>query len=363
MRKLLLVAGARPNYVKVAPLLDALREVTGVAPLLVDTGQHYDEGMADVFFRDLGLPEPDRDLGVGSGTHAVQTARVMTAFETVCLEERPGLVVVVGDVNSTLAAALVAAKLTIPLAHVEAGLRSFDRTMPEEVNRVVTDQLADLLFTPSRDANENLAREGIPPARVHFVGNVLIDTLYRCLPRARFDRVRARFPVAERGYALLTLHRPANVDRRETLSGIAEAIRKVAGVMPVVFPVHPRTRARLAEFGLGSWLEDVILTEPLGYLDFLGLTAHARVVLTDSGGLQEETTALGIPCVTLRDTTERPVTVTQGTNRLAGTGTAAILEGFHRALAAADSGRRPELWDGRAAGRIAGVLQGFLAES
>jgi UDP-N-acetylglucosamine 2-epimerase (non-hydrolysing) len=362
MRRLLVVAGARPNYVKVAPLVDAWRQLAGAAPLLVDTGQHYDDAMADVFFRDLGLPEPDRDLGVGSGTHAVQTARMMTAFEAVCLELRPGLVVVVGDVNSTLAAALVAAKLTIPLAHVEAGLRSFDRTMPEEVNRVVTDQLADLLFTPSRDAGENLAREGIPPGRVHFVGNVMIDTLERCRPRATFDRVRDRFPVEERTYALLTLHRPANVDRLEALSGIAEAIRKVAGVMPVIFPVHPRTRGRLAEFGLGSWLEDVILTEPLGYLDFLALTAHARVVLTDSGGLQEETTALGVPCVTLRESTERPVTVTEGTNRLAGTGAAAILEGFHRALAATGPGRRPELWDGRAAGRIAAVLQRVLAE-
>lgn len=346
---------------KVAPLIEALRDIPGISQVLVNTGQHYDETMAKVFFKDLALPEPDRDLGVGSGSHAAQTAKVMTAFEEVCLEEHPDLVVVVGDVNSTLAAALVAAKLLIPPAHVEAGLRSFDRTMPEEVNRVVTDQLADILLTPSAEASENLLREGIPPARIHLVGNIMIDTLLRYLPEAQFDRIRGRFPLREHEYAVLTLHRPSNVDRPETFLSIAEAVKKISDTIPVVFPMHPRTRARITEFGLDPWLEGVILTEPLGYLDFLSLMAHARVVLTDSGGLQEETTVLGIPCLTLRDNTERPITLTQGTNRLVGTATANILSGFYQALAADSDRRVPELWDGRTSVRIARLFQTLLS--
>lgn len=346
---------------KIAPIIEALRPVSNIKQLLINTGQHYDESMAGGFFKELGLPRPDRDLGVGSGSHAVQTAKIMIAFEEICLAERPDLVVVVGDVNSTLAASLVAAKLVIPLAHVEAGLRSFDRTMPEEVNRMVTDRLADLLFTPSRDANENLRAEGTPEGRIHLVGNVMIDTLSRHLPMARLERIRDRIPVEDGAYAVLTLHRPSNVDRPETFRDILKAVRAIASKMPVVFPVHPRTRARLQEFGLETELDGVILTEPFGYIDFLSLTSHARLVLTDSGGLQEESTALGIPCLTLRENTERPVTVTHGTNRVVGTRTADILDGVEQALGATAERRIPDLWDGHAAERIGDVITAFLS--
>jgi UDP-N-acetylglucosamine 2-epimerase (non-hydrolysing) len=360
MKTVVHVVGARPNYMKIAPIMEALRPVDGLRQLLVNTGQHYDDSMAGGFLRDLELPCPDRDLGIGSGTHAVQTARVMMAFEEICLEERPDLVVVVGDVNSTLAASLVAAKLVVPLAHVEAGLRSFDRSMPEEINRIVTDRLADLLLTPSRDADENLRAEGIPEERIHLVGNVMIDTLRRRLPLATLDRIRDRIPVAERSYAVLTLHRPSNVDEPDTFRNILRAVRTIASTLPVVFPVHPRTRNRLREFNLEAELDGTILTEPLGYIDFLSLTSHARLVLTDSGGLQEESTALGISCLTLRQNTERPVTVTQGTNRVVGTRTSDIVRGFEQAMAATDRPPIPELWDGHAADRIAAVVSGFL---
>ncbi len=355
------VVGARPNYMKIAPVIEALRPRADLRQVLVNTGQHYDEAMAGSFFRELDLPVPDCDLGVGSGTHAVQTAKVMMAFEEVCLAVRPDLVVVVGDVNSTMAASLVAAKLVIPLAHIEAGLRSFDRTMPEEINRIVTDRLADLLLTPSRDGNENLIAEGTPAAKIHLVGNVMIDTLRRHLATACLARIRDRVPVDDKRYAVLTLHRPSNVDRRETFRDIIQAVRQIALQMPVVFPVHPRTKNRLQEFGLGSDLKGVILTEPLGYIDFLSLTSHARLVLTDSGGLQEESTALGIPCLTLREHTERPVTVTHGTNRVVGTRPADIVNGFEQALASPGIPRLPELWDGHAAERIAEVFVQFLS--
>ncbi len=345
---------------KIAPVMDALRCETRVRQLLINTGQHYDESMAGGFLEELQLPAPDRDLGVGSASHAVQTAKVMMAFEEMCVADRPDLVVVVGDVNSTMAASLVAAKLVIPIAHVEAGLRSFDRNMPEEINRIVTDRLADLLLTPSRDANENLRAEGAAEERIHFVGNVMIDTLRRHLPLAKLERVRDRIPVNDGPYAVLTLHRPSNVDERGTFSSILQAVRQVALKMPVVFPVHPRTRNRLREFNLEAELDGTILTEPLGYIDFLALTSHARLVLTDSGGLQEESTALGIPCLTLRENTERPITVTEGTNRVVGTRTADILNGFEQALAPAAPKRIPEFWDGRASERIAGVITRFL---
>jgi UDP-N-acetylglucosamine 2-epimerase (non-hydrolysing) len=354
------VVGARPNYMKIAPVMQALQPVADVRQLLVNTGQHYDESMAGGFLKEFDLPRADHDLGVGSGSHAVQTAKVMTAFEEICLAERPDLVVVVGDVNSTMAASLVAAKLVIPLAHVEAGLRSFDRTMPEEINRIVTDRLADLLLTPSRDANENLRAEGTPEERIHLVGNVMIDTLRRHLPLARLERVRDRVPVGDGPYAVLTLHRPSSVDRLDTLREILSAVRVIATRMPVVFPVHPRTRQRLQEFQLAGELDGAILTEPLGYIDFLSLTSHARMILTDSGGLQEEATALGIPCLTLRENTERPVTVSEGTNRVVGTRTADILSGFEAALGSRGSPRMPELWDGHAADRIARVITGYL---
>ncbi len=342
---------------KIAPLMDALREVPDLRQVLVNTGQHYDEAMATGFIHELSLPMPDRDLGVGSATHAVQTATVMIRFEQACIEERPDLVVVVGDVNSTMAATLVAVKLHIPVAHVEAGLRSFDWAMPEEVNRVVTDRLADVLLTPSPDADENLRREGVPAERIHLVGNIMIDTLFRHLPIATLDRVKDRIPVRDRDYAVMTLHRPSNVDARETFHGILTAVGEIAAQVPVVFPVHPRTQARIDEFGVRDLLKNVILTGPLGYIDFLSLTSHARIVLTDSGGLQEESTALGIPCLTLRENTERPSTVTHGTNTVVGTDPANVLAGFKAAMASTSSPRRPDLWDGKTAQRITAVLR------
>jgi len=284
----------------------------------------------------------------------------MTGFETVCLEEKPDLVVVVGDVNSTMAATLVAAKLLIPVAHVEAGLRSFDRTMPEEINRMLTDRLADLLLTPSAEADENLRAEGVPPERIHLVGNIMIDTLMRQLPLATLDRLAGRVNVKAGAYAVLTLHRPSNVDDRAALGPIVDALAVIAARLPVVFPVHPRTRERLRVFGL-QMPAGVILTDPLGYIDFLSLTSHARLVLTDSGGLQEESTALGIPCLTLRENTERPATVTDGTNQVVGTRTEAILAGFANAMEGRVGSRRPPLWDGKTAGRAADVLLRFLS--
>ncbi len=360
MKTVIHVIGARPNYMKIAPLMDAMKSLKDVRQVLVNTGQHYDEAMATGFIRELSLPVPDRNLGVGSASHAVQTANVMIGFEQVCLEDRPDLVVVVGDVNSTMAATLVAAKLHIPVAHVEAGLRSFDWAMPEEVNRVVTDRLASILLTPSPDADDNLRREGVPPDRVHLVGNIMIDTLYRHLPLATLDRVSDRIAVRDKAYAVLTLHRPSNVDDAGTFRGILSAVSQIAADLPVVFPVHPRTRARIDEFGLHDLLKNVVLTGPLGYVDFLSLTSHSRLVLTDSGGLQEESTALGIPCLTLRENTERPVTVTEGTNTVVGTNRDRILEGYRAAMQSSGVPKRPTLWDGKTAERITNVLQRAL---
>jgi UDP-N-acetylglucosamine 2-epimerase (non-hydrolysing) len=362
--KVLVVAGARPNFMKVAPVLAEL-ERAGHQGVLVHTGQHYDASMSDAFFADLGIPAPDFHLGVGSGTHAVQTARVMEAFEPVLREVRPDWVVVVGDVNSTLACALVAAKLRDELAcriaHVEAGLRSGDWRMPEEVNRVLTDRLADLLLTPSRDAHPNLASEGIEAEKAVFVGNVMIDSLFAQLPAARELDVPARLGVERGRYAVVTLHRPSNVDDPAALAAVLEALDRVAAEMPVVFPIHPRTRARADEFGLHARLAPLRTVAPLGYREMVSLVDGAAVVLTDSGGLQEETTALGIPCVTLREQTERPITVTEGTNRLAPWPLTAA--GVHRAFreALADGRRAPgegvEGWDGRAAERIVAALE------
>jgi UDP-N-acetylglucosamine 2-epimerase (non-hydrolysing) len=354
------VVGARPNFMKIAPLMEAMRAESRFRQALINTGQHYDESMAGSFFRELNLPVPDRDLGVGSGSHAVQTAKVMIAFEEVCLELKPDLVVVVGDVNSTMAASLVAAKLNIPIAHVEAGLRSRDHTMPEEINRIVTDRLADLLLTPSRDGDENLLAEGVPRERIHFVGNIMIDTLRRHLEVATFDRIRGRLPVEPKKYAVLTLHRPSNVDHRDTFAGILAALKQIARDMPIVFPVHPRTRVRLGQFGLDASLDGLVLTEPLGYIDFLSLTSNARLILTDSGGLQEESTALGIPCLTMRENTERPATISEGTNLLVGTQTANILAGYREAMTNSKRPRLPELWDGQTAGRITDVFRNYL---
>jgi UDP-N-acetylglucosamine 2-epimerase (non-hydrolysing) len=355
--KILHVVGARPNFMKVAPILARLRRREGVKQVLVHTGQHYDAKMSDVFFRDLGMPDPDVHLGVGSGSHAQQTAKVMMEIEPVLVRERPDVVVVAGDVNSTVAVALVAAKMGVAVAHVEAGLRSRDWTMPEEINRVLTDRLSDLLFTPSRDGDENLIREGIDPARVHFVGNVMIDSLQAALPRARESRIHQRLELVRASYALATLHRPANVDDPVALGRLLSALTEVAAQVPLVFPIHPRTRARLPG---GFDAPGLRLVEPLGYLDFLALIADARLVMTDSGGIQEETTALGVPCLTLRENTERPVTMEVGTNQLVGTDPARAVAAAREVLAGrARRGRIPDLWDGHAAERVAEVLVRF----
>lgn len=355
MRKVLHVVGARPNFMKIAPLMAALGR-RGVPQELLHTGQHFDAKMSDVFFEELGLPRPDHALGIGSGTHGEQTGRILIAVERALLDAPapPAAVVVPGDVNSTVAAALAAAKLGIPVVHLEAGLRSFDRGMPEELNRVVTDHLSDLLLTPSPDADRNLAREGIPPGRIARVGNLMIDTLRAHLPRARALGAPAALGLPEGGYAVVTLHRPSNVDDPATLAGLLGALAELARELPVVFPVHPRTRARLDAPGLAGPAAALRLIEPQGYLPFLSLTAAARLVLTDSGGLQEETTALGVPCLTLRENTERPVTVDEGTNEVVGTDPARILAAGRRVLRAPPPAHRlPALWDGRAGERAA----------
>jgi UDP-N-acetylglucosamine 2-epimerase (non-hydrolysing) len=347
---------------KIAPVIDEMRRRHDrIESLLVHTGQHYDESMSDSFFEDLRIPRPDINLEVGSGSHSEQTARVMIAFEQVLMKHPADWVVVVGDVNSTMAAAIVASKQLVRVAHVEAGLRSFDRTMPEEINRVVTDALASLLLTPSRDADQNLLREGAAPEKSRFVGNVMIDSLYRQLERSRASQILERLGLVPGKFCAMTLHRPSNVDVKETLSGILDALDVIGERLPIVFPIHPRTRDRLEQFGLRERVNkrrSLVLTEPLGYLDFLHLYSNSRLVLTDSGGLQEETTVLGIPCLTLRPNTERPITVTEGTNRLVGSNPEIIKR---EALAALErpspAGRAPELWDGHAAARIVDALE------
>ena len=359
-QRLLHVVGARPNFMKVAPIMRELARRPGsFEQLLVHTGQHYDDEMSAAFFNDLSLPMPDINLEVGSGTHAQQTAHVMLRFESVIESYAPDWVLVPGDVNSTLACTLVAAKLGVKVAHVEAGLRSFDRTMPEELNRLVTDQLADLLFTPSPDGDENLLREGVDPARIHCVGNVMIDTLVRLLPVAleRWATLAAEHALEERGFLLVTLHRPANVDDPDVLAELLSALTELSRDIEVVFPVHPRTRARLEQHGLNG-NGGVRLTRPVGYLDFLALEAHASVVLTDSGGVQEETTYLGVPCLTARPNTERPVTITDGTNRLVKRGRDPLVAAVRDAIASRNGHVHipPHLWDGGASARIAEVL-------
>jgi UDP-N-acetylglucosamine 2-epimerase (non-hydrolysing) len=354
VKKIVHVVGARPNYMKIAPLMDALARHTAFAQVLVNTGQHYDDNMAGSFFSELQLPRPDRNLGVGSGSHAAQTARVMTGFEEVCIEERPDLVVVVGDVNSTMAAALVAAKLVIPIAHVEAGLRSFDRTMPEEINRIVTDRLADVLFATSADAVAHLGREGVAAEQIFLVGNPMIDTLLANLELFDVEAARRRFDLTG-DYVVSTLHRPSNVDDDVARVQLVRAIHRVADQVPVVLPLHPRGRAPLQAAGLFDHPRLRVL-DPLGYVDFLSLVRGASAVVTDSGGVQEETTLLGVPCLTLRPNTERPVTITDGTNELV---TADALPQRMAQLLA--SGRptawnTPPLWDGRAGERIARVI-------
>lgn len=356
------VVGARPNFMKIAPIVHALRQ-RQLPQILVHTGQHYDSNMSQVFFEELGLPEPDMYLGIGSDTHARQTAQIMTAFEEICQEQYPSLVIVGGDVNSTLATALVAAKLHIPVAHVEAGLRSFDRTMPEEINRVLTDHLSQFLFTTEVSAQHNLQQEGISEEHIYFVGNCMVDTLLTHVDMAVSHMPWKQFSLQPQEYVLLTLHRPSNVDEPQTVWSLIETMNELSEQLPIVFPVHPRTRRRMQQWGIHVH-STIHICDPLPYITFLGLMAKARCVLTDSGGIQEETTALSVPCLTLRWNTERPVTVMSGTNHLVGTDPIAIHQGLDAVLANDfPPGTIPPLWDGQAAQRIVDVLERWISET
>ena len=352
--KIFHVVGARPNFMKAAPVVEALAHRPGVTQKLIHTGQHYDPNMSDVFFEQLGLPNPDWNLGAGSGSHAQQTAEIMLRFERLLLEDKPDLLLVYGDVNSTIATALVACKMGVRIGHVEAGRRSRDRSMPEEINRVLTDRITDLFFTPSAEAGANLEQEGVSRSQIFHVGNVMIDSLVKLLPAARAPHMPGR---TEAPFVLVTLHRPSNVDDRDALTALWQALRRVSRQWPVIFPIHPRTRRRLAEYRLAGGGNDFLVTDPLGYFEFLWLQQHATVVVTDSGGIQEETTYLGVPCLTMRDNTERPETVELGTNILIGQDTARL----EREIANVLDGRRkhgriPPLWDGRAGERIANII-------
>jgi UDP-N-acetylglucosamine 2-epimerase (non-hydrolysing) len=358
--KIINIVGARPNLVKIAPLLRAMRRHERIKPVLVHTGQHYDEKLSDIFFEQMKIAKPDFNLDVGSGSQAWQTAEILKRIEPVLVDQRPDLVLVVGDVNSTVAGSLAAAKLGIPIAHVEAGLRSFDRSMPEEVNRVVTDALANYLFVTEGSAVENLLKEGHPREQIYFVGNVMIDALQQFLPVAQQSRIAEDMGLIYNGnflpFGLVTLHRPSNVDLDETLVSLLGALQTVADMVPLIFPVHPRTRQKLSQLSVHSH-PNLRLIDPLGYLEFICLLSHARIVLTDSGGVQEETTALAIPCLTLRENTERPVTVTQGTNHIVGHNFETIRTKAREILSGhVKKGERPELWDGHAAQRIVEIL-------
>lgn len=364
MKKVLHIVGARPNFMKVAPIHKAIAQRGRLQQVLVHTGQHYDVKMSDVFFTDLGMPAPDIHLGIGSGSHAEQTARVMLEVEKVFLREKPDLVSVVGDVNSTLAAALVAVKMGIVISHVEAGLRSFDLAMPEEVNRILTDRISDLLLTPSRDGDANLLKEGLDPARIHCVGNVMIDSLLASQAKAAQLSTLQDMGLSPQGYAVCTLHRPSNVDDPRVFSGLLTALIHISSRIPVIFPVHPRTRRMLTEQGHMDAVQrapGLRLVDPMGYLEFLALTSQARLILTDSGGLQEESTALGVPCLTLRENTERPITVEVGSNLVVGTEPTRIHQAADRVLdGQGKKGRIPELWDGRTSERIAALYERVL---
>ncbi len=364
-KKIIILVGARPNFMKAAPVYEELKKIESFKTLIVHSGQHYDKEMSKVFFDELNLPKPKVYLGVGSGSHSEQTAKVMIEFEKVCIKEKPDLVIVVGDVNTTLAGALTAAKLCIPVAHIEAGLRSFDRTMPEEINRLLTDQISDFLFTTCKDANNNLLHEGIPEHKIFFVGNTMIDTLVKHLSVAQKLKVREKLGLDRLRFGILTLHRPSNVDDKMVFQGILDAVSNISRIIPIIFPVHPRTYNLIdddMEFLVydDEFKKGIMFIEPLGYLEFLSLMDKATIVLTDSGGIQEETTILGVPCLTLRHNTERPITITQGTNLLVGTDPKVI---FTEAKKIIEKGwdkeryTRPKYWDGKAAERIAQILK------
>ncbi|NIR48288.1 UDP-N-acetylglucosamine 2-epimerase (non-hydrolyzing) [candidate division KSB1 bacterium] len=359
--KVMNVVGARPNFMKIAPLMNEFKKYPDIEATLLHTGQHYDEVMSKLFFHDLGIPEPDTYLGVGSSNHGTQTGRIMIEFEKVLLQEKPDLVIVVGDVNSTIACGLVAVKQNVKLAHVEAGLRSFDRSMPEEINRVLTDQISDFLFVTEKSGEENLIKEGIDKKKIFFVGNVMIDTLRQHLKRAEISSILNKLSLRPKEFTILTLHRPSNVDDEESLSQILNALAAIQEHIKIVFPIHPRSQARLEQFGLSdkiNQMPQLMITEPLGYLDFLKLMSEAKFILTDSGGIQEETTVLGTPCLTLRENTERPVTESCGTNLVIGNKADAIVRESMRILRGDfKMGRQPDLWDGKAAKRIVRILQ------
>lgn len=358
--KLINVCGARPNFMKIAPLMRAYRAEMNIEPILLHTGQHYDQKMSHLFFEELQIPQPDINLEVGSASHARQTSMIMERFESVLLDIHPDAILVVGDVNSTIACALVAAKLNIGVCHVEAGLRSFDRTMPEEINRVLTDAISDLLFVSEPSGLDNLKREGIAEDKIHFVGNVMIDTLERNRDRAESSQILNELSLSDKKYAVMTMHRPASVDHPEIMEGLLTAFDEIQKDIPIVFPIHPRTHKQLTQAGLNGKMADMKqlrLLEPVGYLDFLKLLAHAAVVFTDSGGIQEETTILGVPCLTLRENTERPITLAQGTNQLIGMDPQRLLDAYHQVRnAPRGHEHRPEKWDGQAAQRIARIL-------
>lgn len=349
------VVGTRPNFIKMTPIINELNR-RNIPQIFIHTGQHYDAKMSEIFFEQLGMPQPDIYLGVGSGTHAEQTAKIMTSFEKVCMEHQPQLVIVPGDVNSTLACALVASKLHIPVAHVESGLRSFDRGMPEEINRVVVDHIAELLFTTEPSGNDNLATEGIDASNVHYVGNSMIDTLRTHQSKAESLKTWETYGYQAGEYGLITLHRPSNVDSAETVQELIKGLSVVGEKMPLLFPMHPRTRAKHGD--LWATVPNIQIIDPLGYLEFLSLMSQARLVMTDSGGIQEETTALGVPCMTLRNNTERPVTLTEGTNRLVAPKADDLITAFNAIIADTDtSGKIPHLWDGQAAPRIVDIVE------
>jgi UDP-N-acetylglucosamine 2-epimerase (non-hydrolysing) len=365
--KIACVVGARPNFMKIAPILEAMKAYPKLEPVLVHTGQHYDYEMSQVFFDELEIPKPDVYLGVGSGSHAVQTAKIMMGFEETVSQHKPNAILVVGDVNSTLACALVGAKFCIPIIHVEAGIRSFDRTMPEEINRILTDVISDFLLTPTEDANENLRKEGIAKDKTHLVGDVMVDTLMKYREKASSNGILKELGLVKGSYALMTLHRPSNVDVKANLAGILDALEEIQHSIKIVLSIHPRTRAKIKEFEFEENLSDMknmIITEPLGYIKFMGLMINAKFVLTDSGGMQTETTVLNIPCITMRENTERPETIRNGTNTLVGNNTQLIIEECRKILEGnGKSGSDPCIWDGHAAERIAMIVDRNLQRS